>query len=54
MLVLQSLYNLSDDQTEYQVRDRRSFQRFLGLAPEGIAPPMRRRYGFASSWRAMG
>jgi IS5 family transposase len=32
MLVLQTLYNLSDDQAEFQVRDRLSFQRFLGLA----------------------
>jgi len=29
-LVLQALYNLSDDQTEYQIRDRLSFMRFLG------------------------
>lgn len=32
MLVLQSLYNLSDDQIEYQVLDRLSFMRFLGLS----------------------
>ena len=31
MLVLSALYNLSDDQIEYQVRDRLSFMRFLGL-----------------------
>ena len=31
VLVLQSLYNLSDDQTEYQIRDRISFMGFLGL-----------------------
>jgi transposase, IS5 family len=31
MLVLQSLHNLSDAQTEYQTRDRLSFARFLGL-----------------------
>lgn len=31
ILVLQRLYNLSDDQTEYQINDRRSFMRFLGL-----------------------
>ncbi len=31
MLVLQALYNLSDEQTEYQIRDRLSFMRFLGL-----------------------
>ena len=30
-LVLSALYNLSDDQIEYQVRDRLSFMRFLGL-----------------------
>ena len=30
-LVLQALYNLSDDQTEYQIRDRLSFMRFLVL-----------------------
>ena len=29
MLILQSLYNLSDDQAEYQVGDRLSFTRFL-------------------------
>ena len=28
---LSALYNLSDDQIEYQVRDRLSFMRFLGL-----------------------
>jgi IS5 family transposase len=37
-LVLQSLYNLSDDQVEFQVRDRYSFCRFLGLTPEGRIP----------------
>lgn len=31
VLVLQSLYSLSDGQTEYQIRDRLSFVRFLGL-----------------------
>ncbi len=31
VLVLQALYNLSDDQMEYQIRDRLSFMRFLGL-----------------------
>ena len=31
-LVLQALYNLSDDQVEYQIRDRLSFMRFLGLS----------------------
>lgn len=31
ILVLQRLFNLSDDQTEYQINDRMSFMRFLGL-----------------------
>src|SRR5512143_568376 len=34
MLVLQSLYNLSDEQIEYQMRDRMSFTRVLGLGFE--------------------
>jgi transposase, IS5 family len=38
MLVLQSLYNLSDEQVEYQVRDRLSFTRFLGLGIEDDIP----------------
>ena len=31
ILIIQSLYNLSDDATEYQILDRHSFCRFLGL-----------------------
>ena len=38
VLVLQTLYTLSDDQTEYQIRDRLSFMRFLGLALEDRVP----------------
>src|SRR5512143_773187 len=38
MLVLQSLYNLSDEQVEDQVRDRLSFTRFLGLGFENRIP----------------
>jgi IS5 family transposase len=30
-LIIQSLYNLSDDQLEYQILDRLSFSRFLGI-----------------------
>lgn len=30
-LILQSLYNLSNDQLEYQILDRLSFSRFLGI-----------------------
>lgn len=32
VLVLQTLYMLSNDQTEYQLRERLSFMRFIGLA----------------------
>lgn len=31
ILILQRLYNLSDEQAEFQINDRQSFQRFLGL-----------------------
>jgi len=31
ILVLARLFNLSDDQTEYQIKDRMTFMRFLGL-----------------------
>ncbi|WP_428539567.1 transposase [Profundibacter sp.] len=37
-MVLQQLYNLSDDQIEYQIRDRLSFMRFLGLGIEDSVP----------------
>ena len=38
VLVLQTLYTLSDDQTEYQLRDRWSFMRFVGLALHDPVP----------------
>jgi len=38
MLILQSLYNLSDEETEYQVLDRYSFSRFLGLHASDKVP----------------
>ena len=37
-LILQSLYNISDDQLEFQIRDRYSFCRFLNLMPEDRVP----------------
>ena len=40
-LVLGALYNLSDDQIEYQVRDRLSFMRFLGLGLSDRVPDAR-------------
>ena len=38
ILVLQQLHNLSDDRIEYQIRDRFSFMRFLGLQLEDKVP----------------
>jgi len=37
-LVIQSLYNLSDDQLEYQIIDRASFKRFLELKKSDKVP----------------
>ena len=37
-LVIQSLYNLSDDQLEYQIVDRASFKRFLELKKSDKVP----------------
>src|ERR1700692_4151980 len=49
MLVLQSLYNLTDEQVEYQVRDRLSFTRFLGL---GRPPGAKALSHIAAGWVA--
>lgn len=38
ILVLQTLYSLSDEATEFQIKDRLSFQRFLGLGLDGRVP----------------
>ena len=38
VLVIQQLYNLSDEQMEFQLLDRLSFQRFVGLRQSSHAP----------------
>jgi IS5 family transposase len=38
ILILQSLYGLGDDVTEYQILDRLSFMRFLGLKSGDVVP----------------
>jgi len=38
MLVLQKLYNISDEELEYQVNDRWSFMQFLNLGLEDAVP----------------
>ena len=45
ILILQRLYNLSDEQAEYQTNDRHSFQRFLGLRLGSRVPD------FSTVWR---
>lgn len=38
IVVLQALYSLSDEAVEFQIKDRLSFQRFLGLGLDGRVP----------------
>ena len=38
LLLLQKLYNISDEQLEYQVNDRLSFMQFLGLSLADAVP----------------
>lgn len=38
VVILQSLYTLSDEQTEFGVRDRLSFKRFLGISVNHAVP----------------
>jgi len=52
VLVLQHLYNLADEQTEYQIGDRYSFCRFLGLTPEGNMPDARTIWVFRAALKA--
>jgi transposase, IS5 family len=51
VLVLQTLYNLSDDQTEYQLKDRLSVMRFMGLAWHAAVPDAKTIWRIASLWR---
>lgn len=38
LLVIQQLFNLSDEQMEFQLLDRLSFQRFVGLRASSQIP----------------
>ena len=40
LLILQSLYGLSDDQMEFQITDRLSFKQFLGLKSSNKVLPV--------------
>jgi len=54
VLILQSLYNLADAQTEFQIRDRFTFLRFLGLTPESRIPDEKTIWAFRESVKASG
>lgn len=41
ILILQGLYNFSDESAEYLIADRLSFQKFLGIAPDQSVPDAR-------------
>jgi IS5 family transposase len=46
ILMLQRFYNLSDDQTEYQINDRISFMRFLDLTIADDIPDSKTVWNF--------
>lgn len=50
VLVLQRLYGLSDDQAEFQIRDRFSFQRFLGLSVADRMPDAKTIWKYREDW----
>lgn len=54
MLVLQRLYQLSDEAAEYQVLDRLSFQRFVGLGLADKAPDQNTLRNFREALTARG
>ena len=54
IMVLQQLNNLSDDRIEYQIRDRLSFMRFLGLALEDRVPDAKTVWLFRETLKQQG
>lgn len=54
MLILQKLYNLSDDQVEYQCKDRLTFTRFLGLALGDAVPDAKTIWHYREEWTKTG
>lgn len=53
ILVLQQLHNLSDDGIEYQIRDRFSFMRFLGLQLEDRVPDSKTVWTFREALKGL-
>ena len=54
ILVLKSMYNLSDDQAELQIRDRISFRDFLGLSFAAPVPDAKTIWLFAEELKNLG
>jgi transposase len=52
ILILKTLYNLSDEQTELLIRDRLSFREFLGLSFSDTVPNARTIWLFAELLKA--
>ncbi|NJM55165.1 MAG: IS5 family transposase [Verrucomicrobiae bacterium] len=52
-LVIQSLYGLSDAQMQFQITDRKSFQRFLGLSDADSAPDEKTLWAFRDQLRKL-
>ncbi len=44
IIIVQSLYNLSDDQVEFRIRDRFNFMRFLGLSLSDTVPDAKTKW----------
>jgi len=49
ILILQRIYNIADDQTEFQINDRMSFMRFLGLALGETVPDAKTIWNFRNT-----
>lgn len=54
ILILQRYYNLSDDQTEYQINDRMSFMRFLQLTISDDIPDSKTIWHFSERLTDLG
>ena len=54
ILILQRYYNLSDDQTEYQINDRMSFMRFLNLTISDDIPDSKTIWNFTERLTDLG
>ncbi|MEM9486685.1 MAG: IS5 family transposase [Cyanobacteria bacterium P01_F01_bin.116] len=54
LLILQQLYNIGDDELEYQVNDRLSFMRFLHLGLEDSVPDAKTVWSFREQLRTAG